>query len=455
MLCASAALVGAGCADGEVTATAGDETDIAAVLSAAGQIGGHPGDSLPGTDPTEFAAALENFSAVEEITDGLGPTFNQAACGNCHTTPVIGGSGNQIERRFGRLTNGVFYGYDDPADNQGGTLQQLFSNGTFLNGDVTCNVPVDVIPTDANVRNVGRRTTPLFGLGLVDAMPDSFFDFLAALEPASVRGVVQRVKLVFPDPRDPTQTLGGTRVGRFGLKGGVPGLTTFSADAYVNEMGITTQSCVRGDSILAFAFENNPNNAPSPAGCNGGDLKPANPPGDPQVPEFTDDAVGDCDGGRTEIQDDVHNFTTFMEHLAPVPFNVTDAGAFLRGTIQFVRVGCNNCHTLTPFITPSHPFNGVPGNYVFLPFSDFLAHDMGSLGDHIGGTGDPEAKTRLMRTSPLWGMRFNPFLLHDGRAHNATEAIMAHDGQGAAARNAFNALRASEKSDLVKFLNMI
>src|SRR5258707_1035356 len=68
------------------------------------------GDPLPGTDPVAFAAAKENFAAEEDIGDGLGPVFNEKACGNCHTTPVVGGSGAQIERRFGEVTNGIFYG---------------------------------------------------------------------------------------------------------------------------------------------------------------------------------------------------------------------------------------------------------------------------------------------------------------------------------------------------------
>src|SRR5262249_2823279 len=155
--------------------------------------------------------------------------------------------------------------------------------------------------------------------------PDSFFDGLAAAQPVQQRGVANRVAVVLPDPRDPTQSIGSTRVGRFGWKGGVPGLTQFSADAYTNEMGITTQHCFNGTSILACANENLPNNIAPAAGCNGGDLKPANPAGVADVPVFTDEPVGPCAGGRTEIQEDVEEFTTFMEHLAPPPRDLSDA----------------------------------------------------------------------------------------------------------------------------------
>jgi len=335
------------------------------------------GDPLPGTDLTAFTAARDNFAQDEDINDGLGPTFNEKACGNCHNLPVIGGSGANIERRFGRVTDGVFFGYDRDPDNEGGTLRQLFSNGTYQNGDVSCTIPLDAEAADANIHNVGRRTTPLFGLGLVDAMPDAWFDFIAQTEPSSVRGTINRVAPPIPDSRDPSQAIGKLRVSRFGLKAQEPGLVSFSADAYDNEMGITTQSCYKGSSMLAFANENYPNNVAPPSGCNGGDLAPANPDGDPQVPVYTDDAVGDCDGGRDELQGDVHNFTFFMEHLAPPPRNITNPINFARGAAQFANAGCAGCHSAVPFVTPQHPFNGVPGNHVFFPFSDFLVHDMG------------------------------------------------------------------------------
>jgi CxxC motif-containing protein (DUF1111 family) len=413
------------------------------------------GDTLPGTDPVAFEEALEAFAEAETIIDGLGPTFNENGCGTCHTTPVVGGSGEQIERRFGRLTDGVFFGFDSDEENEGGTLRQLFSNAPYTNNGVTCTIPIEVEPASANVRNVGRRTQPLFGLGLVDSLPDSVFDQLASRQPASIRGVVQRVAVSLPDPRDPTQSIGSLRVGRFGWKGLVPSLLVFSGDAYDNEMGITTQSCFNGTSILEFAVENHPNNIQPPAGCNGGDLAPAQPPGDPTVPEFTDDVVGPCTDGRTEIQDDLVLFTTFMESLAPPPIDITDPGQFLNGGIRFIGAGCAGCHTVTPFITPANPFNGVPGRFPFLPFSDFLVHDMGSLGDGIGQSGDPVAQTRLMRTQPLWGARFNTQFLHDGRAATVEEAITAHDGQAAAARNAFNNLSRKNKDAVIAFINSI
>jgi CxxC motif-containing protein (DUF1111 family) len=411
------------------------------------------GDPLPGTDPTVFAAAAANFAAEEEITDGLGPVFNERACGNCHGIPVLGGSGTQIERRFGQVTNGVFFGYDGGSDNEGGTLRQLFSNGTYTNGTTTCTIPVEHEPATATVHNVGRRALPLFGLGLVDAMPDSFFDFLASIEPVATRGTVLRAVPQFPDARDPNQSLTATRVARFGIKDQQTNLVSFSGDAYINEMGISTQSCFRGTMILAFANDNQSNNVHPKAGCNDGDLAPAQTI--PGVPQFTDDAVGSCAGGLSQVQDDLENFRTFMERMAPPPPDLSDPISTAIGAIDFGVAGCGNCHVGVPFVTPSAPFNGVPGNMTFFPFSDFLVHDMGSLGDGIGNTGDTVAKTRQMRTVPLWGTRFNTQFLHDGRAKTVRDAILAHDGQGLAARNAFAAMSSSDQNFLIRFVNSI
>jgi CxxC motif-containing protein (DUF1111 family) len=445
----SLALAYAGCVASEADEPA--DVEVAETQQSVTTIG----DPLPGTDPVAFAAAKDNFAAVEDITDGLGPVFNEKACGNCHTTPVVGGSGAQIERRFGEVTNGIFYGYDGAQDNQGGTLRQLFSNGTYTNGNVTCTIPVEREPPSANVHNVGRRTLPLFGLGLVDAMPDGFFDLLAAIEPPAQRGVVLRRIPDFPDVRDPNQSFSRTRVQRFGIKDQQTNLVSFAGDAYINEMGISTQSCFRGQSVLAFANDNQSNNVAAKAGCNGGDLAPAQPAGDPNVPQFTDDAVGSCAGGLSEVQDDLANFLLFMERMAPPPQDLSDPISFTFGSIAFAAVGCANCHTAIGFVTPAHPFNGVPGNMTFFPFSDFLVHDMGSLGDGIGNTGDTVAVTRRMRTAPLWGARFNTQFLHDGRAKTVREAILAHDGQGLASRNAFAALDPLSQALLLRFVNEI
>ena len=267
------------------------------------------GDALPGTNGTTFAAAKANFAAQEGAPDGLGPIFNERSCMLCHQTGAVGGAGENIERRYGTLTNGVF----DPLANTGGSLRQLFSLGVFTVGNgQNCQSGADANPAPGATIFAGRVTTPLFGLGLVDSLPDSAFDTLASREPAAIRGIVNRVATALPNPLDPAQTTGGTRVGRFGWKAGVPNLGQFSADAYLNEMGITTSSCIRGTPNLAFATENRANRAPTNAIINGCP--------DDQVPGTDDDLAeetNNCAGGVNELQDDVANFTFFMAHLAP------------------------------------------------------------------------------------------------------------------------------------------
>ena len=96
---------------------------------------------------------------------------------------------------------------------------------------------------------------------------------------------------------------------------------------------------------------------------------------------------------------------------------------------------------------------------MFAPFSDFLLHDMGTLGDGIGNAGDSVAVTRRMRTAPLWGLRSRNMKLHDGRTTDITTAINAHNGgvngQATPAAQAFAALPQTSRDDLVKFLNTL
>jgi CxxC motif-containing protein (DUF1111 family) len=432
---------------------------------------------LPGISAADFAAARANFAAVEGLADGLGPIFNERGCGNCHSNGAVGGAGENIERRFGRFVGGVFDPFDGTTSeiDVGGSLLQLFTVGNFNNpnlpagsrgkcqpGNPTlCCVPQEVVPPQATVR-AGRLTTPLFGLGLVDAMPDAFFDALAAAEPASVRGIARREAILFPDVQDPAQSIGTIRVARFGWKAAVPTLQQFAADAYLNEMGITSQSCFHGTSINTFARENLPDANPAsvPVGCD--DLAPLQSPGDVAatgMPINTDDAVGPCDDGRTEVQEDIANFFAFMTFLAPPGPDAADRGdttSIQRGSPLFSQIGCANCHVRTPFVTPPSPPTGVPGNFTFHPFSDFLVHDMGALGDRIGADpGETLAQTRRMRTAPLWGIKVRNHLLHDGRTSDVATAIRAHDGQGAAARNAFNALSSTDQHAVVQFVRSI
>jgi len=412
------------------------------------------GDALPGTNATTFAAAKANFQAAEGAPDGLGPIFNERSCMFCHQTGAVGGAGENIERRYGTLTNGVF----DPLANTGGSLRQLFSLGVFTVGNgQNCQSGTDANPAPGATIFAGRVTTPLFGLGLVDSLPDSAFDTLASREPTAVRGIVNRVSIALPNPADASQSVGSTRVGRFGWKAGVPSLAQFSADAYLNEMGITTSSCSRGVPNRAFATENRANRAPTNAIINGCP--------DDQVPGTDDDLAAEtnnCAGGVNELQDDVANFTFFMAHLAaPAPVAITPGTSQDRGRTLFnsAALGCANCHRTDADVFVSTSAGGIQAGIRFAPYSDFLLHDMGTAGDGIGNAGDSVAVTHRMRTAPLWGIRSRNKLMHDGGTTDRQVAIQRHaggaSGQGTAAANAFNALTSSQKTDMVNFLQTL
>jgi CxxC motif-containing protein (DUF1111 family) len=399
------------------------------------------GDPLAGITAADFATAKANFINAEAVGDGLGPIFNERACGNCHTQGAPGGAGVQIERRFGKTNaDGTF----NSLANEGGSLRQLMTLGSFTgaNGQ-TCTVPLEHEPADATIHNVGRLTTPLFGAGLIDVIPDSVIVANASNQAAAVRGIVSRVKVLLPNPADSSQVLNGTKVGRFGWKAQIAALVQFSADAYVNEMGITTQHCIGGTSVLSFATESKPNGIAQPAGCD--DLGP----GGPGIPAGTDDGVGSCAGGLSEIQDDVDEFFKYMTFLAPAPRLAISQAVDIQGGTAFSNAGCADCHLLKDYTTPAHPANGVPGNFTFRPRTDFLLHDMGSLGDRIGNDGDSVATTRLMRTAPLWGLHLRKNFLHDGRATTITDAIHAHDGQALQSVRNFDALSTSDRNAML------
>jgi CxxC motif-containing protein (DUF1111 family) len=362
------------------------------------------GASLPGLTADElsrFQAGKAEFLQAETISEGVGPVFNDFSCANCHSLPAVGGSSTRVETRFGTLTaTGQF----DPLTQYGGSLIQ--SQGIGNAG--SCTYVAETVPPQATII-AGRRTTPLFGLGFVDAVPDLTFRLLAAvqtLDPDGVAGVVSVVTNL---------STGQLAVGKFGWKAQVPTLLQFGGDAYLNEMGITNpqfpdESCPQGDcSYLS---------------CN-----PAT--------GLNDDGEG------------VQKFADFMTLLAPPPRGPITVAAIL-GEYQFLKTGCASCHTPTLITGPS-PVTAL--HYVaFHPYSDFLLHDMGSLGD---GITQNRATGRLMRTAPLWGIRKEPSLLHDGRAATFEQAITAHDGQAKKARDRFLKLSAFEKAQLIAFLNSL
>ena len=120
------------------------------------------------------------------------------------------------------------------------------------------------------------------------------------------------------------------------------------------------------------------------------------------------------------------------------------------GERVFDRIGCDSCHVAT-LQTGANPIAAL-NRVTYHPYSDFLLHDMGALGD---GIEQGAANGREIRTAPLWGLRVITKFLHDGRASTLEGAITSHDGQGRGARDRYNALSAVDKARLLAFLKSL
>jgi CxxC motif-containing protein (DUF1111 family) len=352
-------------------------------------------------DECNFAAAVEEFTGPETVADGLGPIFNAAGCGECHAANQILGATSQItEKRAGFFNGSVF------TPHPGGSLIQdraLDPNHQEL-----------VFPAFTNVVAL-RSTLSVLGDGFVEAIANDTLEDIARRQPSSQRGQLISVPVL--------EKPGTTRIGRFGHKNQQASLVSFSADAYVNEMGIT--SPLQPD-------ENTSNGTELP---------------DP-VPGLDDEGV------------DVELFALFMRSTKAPPRDPVRAAsaAAQAGSALFNAIGCNTCHTRTIVTAPPGTWiNGgamrvsqALGDKVIHPFSDFLLHDVGT-GDGIVQNGPTSTRNRI-RTPPLWGLRARGRFMHDNLTFDLHGAIQRHGNQGAASRNAFNALGTHDKARLIAFL---
>ena len=363
------------------------------------------GGPLPGITPVEFSEfrlGLEDFTEVETTDDGLGPAFNGTSCAACHNVPAIGGAGIILELRAGYRDGSAHTGLNAAGD----TLIHLLSTPSHA-----CQVQM---PDDVTV--IARRAPiPLFGAGLVEAIPD---EQLLALEDPVDRnrdGVSGRAAIVTD------VATGARRVGRFGWKAQHATLLTFSGDAYRNEMGITND---------LFPHE-------SAFGISPEQMRACDPFPDPEDRR-------DPRTGRRGID----NFEAFMKLLAPPARGaVTDAAA--GGEQIFAAVGCATCHVPRLTTGPSsHPaFNRRSVDL----FSDLLLHDVGT-GD---GIAQASAAPEEIRTPALWGLRLRRPLLHDGSAVTLVDAIERHAGEADLSRRGFERLTRDERERLLAFLRSL
>jgi CxxC motif-containing protein (DUF1111 family) len=346
------------------------------------------------------------FEKVDDVVDGLGPIFNGQSCAECHAVPTTGGSSTITELRAGHLdTNGHFV----PASALVNFGQDVIPNRSLINLKEICAQAHEVLPDSENIRAL-RSSLNVLGDGFVEAISDATLQAISSGQSLGQKG--------FPIPVKALE--GGSGFGRFGWKDQHVSLLSFASDAYLNEMGISNQLSPNRDDITHLCGEN----------------------------------VAD-----PEDEEDIEIFARFMRATKAPPRDeqlaATDAAQ--RGSQVFDNIGCASCHVRT--IVTAAPGTAVAGgsfivpealgNKIIHPYSDFLMHAIGT------GDGIPQpypGTAAYIRTSPLWGLRTRTKFLHDGRATTLRDAIMAHNQQGAQARNGYTSASSLEKQDLLTFL---
>lgn len=363
-----------------------------------------PGNPLPGITADEFelfTIGQGDFLEVEDAGEGLGPVFNGLGCAQCHATPAVGGVSPVSEVRIGRVDDeGEFHVLG------GDTLYHLFA---LPNQE--CQ---PMIPKEANV--IARRIPiPLFGAGLVEAIPDATIVGLEDPDDVNGDGISGRA------PWIEDVATGEMRVGRFGWKSQHATLLAFGADAYRNEMGITND-----------LFRNEVG-----AGIDPEALRLCDPAPDPE------DSIDPLTGLRG-----IDAFEAFMKFLAPIDRELPTAEV-IRGEAVFAQIGCSSCHI--PILTTGRSTNRVFDRRPVSLYSDLLLHDV-ATGD---GIVQESAQANEIRTPALWGLRFRRPLLHDGSAATNEEAVLRHGGEAEGVTERYRALAPDDRRALLAFLDSL
>jgi CxxC motif-containing protein (DUF1111 family) len=320
---------------------------------------------------------------------------------------VTGGASQIAEHRTGHTENGVFF------ESLGGSLIQ--SRATYP------EIVEHVVDTDET--RTFRLSTNTLGNGYVECVADATILAIRDSQPENMRGLAPEVPVLEGD--------GSARIGRFGWKSQHASLVSFAADAYLNEMGITSpmlpdENTCSGQ-YVGYGTEYDPVEDPEDEG------------------------------------EDVDGFALFMRSTKAPPRGEITPEA-IKGAKRFNALGCAVCHVSTLItaeqgtIINAGAFQ-VPealGSMIIHPYSDFMLHDIGT-GDGIPITPLPQhADTaNKMRTAPLWGLRTRNRLMHDGLSFTFNEAIQRHQGQAADVTAAFNLLSDEEKGWLYAFLKSL
>jgi CxxC motif-containing protein (DUF1111 family) len=367
-----------------------------------------------------YALDQATFEKRHGVDDGLGPVFNATACVDCHQNPVTGGPSQITEIRAGHLDpTGNFANPTIPINDGANTI----AGRSIVDDRATCPEAHEQLPATENIRAL-RAVLNTLGDGFVEAIDDNTLLTIAANQAQSTHGRIHGEPVLVTL----FEASGQRRVGRFGWKDQHASLLSFSADAYLNEIGITSRLRPTDATTVCKTTSD---------------------------PEDQPDALGLAD---------IDHFAQFMRGTQVPPRDTllaatSDAQA---GQSLFTKIGCATCHV--PTITTAAPgtvVNGgafvIPdalGNKVIHPYGDFLLHDVGT-GDGIVQGGPPDTITKL-RTAPLWGLRTRTRFMHDLKSESLAEAIRRHRGEAHEASEGFREdLSPTQQQQLITFLNSL
>lgn len=389
------------------------------------------GGPVAGVSTSELARFLEGketFAEVDGVEKGLGPRFNLNSCAGCHAQPATGGSSPALNPQIAVAVQAgannqipAFLKPDGPVrvvrfkqsanGTPDGSVHNLFVISGRSDADPGCRIPQ---PDFSAVNNLSFRIpTPLFGVGLIEAIPDAALrmNLMANANQKAALGVQGRFNTSGND---------GT-ITRFGWKAQNKSLLIFAGEAYNVEMGVTN---------ILFPQERED----SPA-CTTN-----------VTPEDGSQAT---EGTLTDI--DLQSM--FMRFLAPVPTS-PDTPSTQRGSALFQQAGCAMCHT--PSLQTGNTASPALRRQRVNLYSDLALHRMGpGLAD---GISQGVAQGQDWRTAPLWGLGDRLFLLHDGRTGDLVQAIQLHDSPGSEAHGSieiFHALTPDQRQDLLNFLRSL
>jgi CxxC motif-containing protein (DUF1111 family) len=396
-------------------------------------------------DDQTHASDQANFEQFEAVSDGLGPLFNAQSCRECHQNPVSGGASQVMELRVGHKSpDGKFQNAEIPINHgseiiKGRSLvnqRAICPNAAFPGIEIQERVP------DSETIRTFRTSLGLLGDGFVEAIDDSTLINISntqCKQDGKICGLIVRVPIL--------ESPGETRVGRFGWKSQHASLLSFSGDAYLNEIGITNR--LLPDEVTNL--------------CN-------------TVAEPNDKAGAD---GLADID----RFARFIRATKAPARDAQQAAAprSKAGEALFAKIGCDVCHvsTLTT-AAPGTVINGgkftIPdalGSKTFHPYSDFLLHDIGTgdgvvvaIEEHYGkrmyqtqwrdlSLDAYQATANRMRTAPLWGVRMQPMLMHDGASLTFRDAILRHRGEASGVTAHFEKLSDADQAAIIEFLKSL